>query len=191
MTVGRCSATLAGVNNLVSDQKTFDLRLPLLQQQLGIAWGFAEDVVLPEVDQDRCLWEPSEHVVSVRRVDGVWAADWPDEDRRPLPDVTIGWLLWHVEWWWGNAVRAARGEQTSAPADHYWSGSTAGIRDAKSDWDEVLATGDLDRQIVGVMSVPKTLAFVAAWVNFELTKNLSEMNQLLTRYGNTRNDPSA
>lgn len=172
------------VNNLASDQRKLDLRLPLLQQQLAIVWGFAEEVVLPEVDQERCLWEPSGHVVSVRRVDGIWAADWPDEERRPLPEVTIGWLLWHVEWWWGNVVRAARGEQTSAPSDHHWSGSTVGIRNAKLEWDKILAAGDLDRQIVGVMPMPKTLAFVAAWVNFELTKNLSEIHQLLVRYGN-------
>lgn len=42
--------------------------------------------------------------------------------------------------------------------------------------DEVLATVDLDRHIDGLMPTPQSAAFVAAWVNFELTKNLSEMH---------------
>lgn len=63
-------------------------------------------------------------------------------------------------------------------------GSTRGIVDAKTGWDQILGSGDLDRQVTGLMPSPQSLAFVAAWVNFELTKNLSEINQLLIRYDN-------
>lgn len=171
-------------NEEPSDGAGSDSRRQLLQQQLGIAWSFAEDVVLPEIDHDRCLWEPSGHVVTVRNGSDGWEADWPDEDHRPLPEVTIGWLLWHIEWWWGNAARAVQEEDLLPPAEHRWSGSTTGVLNCKNAWDQVLETADLDRQISGLMPKPQPLAFVAAWVNFELIKNLSEINQLLVRYGN-------
>lgn len=151
---------------------------------MGIAWNFGEEVVLPPIDHERCLWEPSGHVVTVRQRCGEWVADWPDEEHPPQPEVTIGWLLWHVEWWWSNAARAVRGEQLVAPHEHHWSGSTAGILDAKAGWDQILASVDLDGQVNGLMWKPQSVAFMAAWVNFELTKNLSEMNQLLIRYAN-------
>lgn len=171
-------------NNDLSDTAESDPRRKLLQQQLGIVWSLAEDVVLPGIDHDRCLWEPSGHVVTVRNGSDGWIADWPDEEHPPLPEVTIGWLLWHVEWWWSNAARAVRGEELLLPAEHRWSGSTKGVLDCKKRWDHVLGTGDLERQVTGLMPKPQSLAFVAAWVNFELTKNLSEINQLLIRYGN-------
>lgn len=161
-----------------------DQRRKLLQRQLGIAWSFAEDVVLPGIDHDRCLWQPSGHVVTVHSGSDGWVADWPDEEHPPLPEVTIGWLLWHVEWWWTNASRAVRGEELLPPAEHRWSGSTSGVLDCKNGWDQVLGASDLDRQVTRLMPEPESLAFVAAWVNFELTKNLSEINQLLVRYDN-------
>jgi hypothetical protein len=156
----------------------------LLQRQLELAWSFADQVVLPQVDHERSLWEPSRNVVSVRNLDDRWVADWPDETQRPLPELTIGWLLWHVEWWWGNARRASRGKQPLPPHEHQWSGSIAGMFQAKARWDDVLATADLDRPVVGLMPTPQPFDFVAAWVNFELTKNLSEMHLLLVRYAN-------
>lgn len=171
-------------DDVLPDATESDPRRKLLQQQLGIAWSFAEDVVFAAIDHDRCLWEPSSHVVTVRKGSGGWMADWPDEEHAPLPEVTIGWLLWHVEWWWNNAARAVRAEQMLRPAEHRWSGSTAGTLDCKDVWDPLLAAADLDRQVTGLMPKPQSLAFVAAWVNFELTKNLSEMNQLLVRYAN-------
>ena len=98
--------------------------------------------------------------------------------------MTIGWLLWHVEWWWTNAVRAVEGEKLAQPGEHRWSGSTAGVLECKNRWDGVLRASDLDRWVTRLMPTPQSLAFVAAWVNFELVKNLSEINQLLVHYGN-------
>ena len=49
--------------NDVADGAESDPRRRLLQEQLGITWSFAEDVVLPEIDHERCVWEPSDHVV--------------------------------------------------------------------------------------------------------------------------------
>lgn len=65
-----------------------------------------------------------------------------------------------------------------APAEHRWSGGTDLIVQLKREWDEVLATDDLGRQVQWVMPEPQPLGVIAGWVNFELAKNLSEINQL-------------
>lgn len=147
-------------------------------------WSFARQFVLDAVDEDLALWTPSDNVVTVHRVGGSWVADWPDEEQPPLPDATIGWLLWHIEFWWTNAAAAAEGLPTRAPDEVAWSGSTSGLTAAHDRWLEILVTHDLDALVAGLMPSPRTLSFVAAWVNFELTKNLAEINQLRIQHGN-------
>lgn len=159
-----------------------DPRRTLLQDQLDISWGFAQEHVLPRLDDDDVLlWEPSAHVCTVRRVDGRWRADWPDETREPLPEPTVGWLLWHIEWWWEQTLRSVDGLAPVPPEEHAWSGGTAGVLAAKQGWDRVLAEAHLDRTVRGLMPQPRPLAGVAAWVTVELTKNLAEIHQLLVR----------
>lgn len=46
-------------------------------------------------------------------------------------------------------------------------------------WGEVLRDDDLERIVEWVLPGPVPLAHVAAWVTFELTKNLAEVNQLM------------
>lgn len=155
-----------------------------LIDQLDLVWGFATRYVVDGIDGDLALWEPSGNVVTVRREEDGWVADWPDEEHPPLPDATIGWLLWHIEWWWGNAAAAADGRQPRPPDQARWSGSTDGLRAAHARWRSVLTTGDLETLVTGLMPEPRPLWFVASWVNFELTKNLAEINQLKLRYAN-------
>ena len=81
----------------------------LLLSQFDLAWGFGSRFVLDRVDDDLALWEPSDHVATVHRTASGWVADWPDEEHPPLPEATVGWLLWHIEFWWGNAADAVEG----------------------------------------------------------------------------------
>jgi hypothetical protein len=155
-----------------------DARRVLLQRQLNIMWRFATDYVVDRVDRELALWEPSTHVCTVHETAEGWTADWPDEDKTPVPDATIAWLLWHIEWWWGDTVALVSGEQGVEPPGHRWSGGTDGIVAAKKTWDAVLAQADLDALIAWHLPEPQPLWFIAAWVNTELTKNLAEINQL-------------
>lgn len=161
----------------------FDPR-DLLIRQLDLAWGFATAFIIDAVDEELTLWKPSDHVVTVHRDDGEWAADWPDEEPPPLPDATIGWLLWHIEWWWNNAIDAVEGRPTRPPGDTRWSGSTDGIAAAYQRWRDALTTHNVDAQVSGLMPEPRPLWFIASWVTFELTKNLAEINQLKMQHAN-------
>jgi hypothetical protein len=114
----------------------------------------------------------STNVCTVHRTGDGWVADWPNEDNPPLPEVTIAWLLWHIEWWWTDTISRVNGAQPIPPEAHPWSGGTSGIVAAKQKWDEVLATAHLDVLVDWLMPEPQPLWFIASWVNFELTKNL-------------------
>lgn len=161
-----------------------DVRRDLLVQQLGIMWGFAQEFVLDRIDEDTCLWEPSTNVCTVRRIGERWVADWPDESRNPLPEVTVAWLLWHMEWWWTQTLRSVDGLPVVPAEEHEWSGGVQGLVAAKAAWDEVLETADLEREVRGLHPEPRPLWAVAAWVSVELTKNLAELHQVLVRRAN-------
>lgn len=151
----------------------------ILQRQLAISWSFAGDFILGRIGEDLALWEPSPgRAYTVRRTDGIWRADWPDERNDPPRTATIGWLLWHIEWWWSDTLALVDGRPRVGHQEHVWSGGTRAIEDLKRRWDAVLAEDDLERGIQWVMAEPQPLGMVAAWVNFELTKNLAEINQI-------------
>lgn len=162
-----------------------DLRRELLQRQLGVMWRFAEQFVVDHLDLDAMLWAPSDHVCTVRATDDGWVADWPDEETQPLPDVSIAWLLWHIEWWWSDTLARVTGRPGIPPEAHRWSGSTDGIVAAKNAWDEFLASADLDELVPWHLPEPQPMWFIASWVNVELTKNLAEINQLMGLRANT------
>lgn len=148
-------------------------------------WKLAREFIIDRHQEDALLWQPSSHVCTVHRTAEGWRADWPDEESVPLPDATVAWLLWHVEWWWNDTLGRIAGQEPLAPTAHEWSGSTAGMVAAKERWDDVLSTADLDSKIDWLLPEPQPLWFIAAWVNAELTKNLAEMNQILTLRANT------
>jgi len=156
----------------------------VLLSQLELAWSFATRFVLSDLSDDQMRWAPSNNVVTMHGTADGWVADWPDEDHPPLPDATIGWLLWHIEMWWANAADAADGRPTRAPSDTQWSGSTAGVIAAHDRWLAILNSHDMDALVSGLMPEPRPFSFVASWVNFELTKNLAEINQLKTQHAN-------
>ncbi|WP_068156466.1 DinB family protein [Rhodococcus phenolicus] len=156
-----------------------------LRTQLDLIMLFADEHVLPRIDEAVVHRAPSANCVDVRRVDGVLVADWPDESASPLPETTIAWLLWHIEWWWSNTIEVCRDGNAVGPDSHEWSGSVDRIRTLADRWRDVLATTNLAKPIAGLMPDDTPLWEVAGWVNFELTKNVAEIGQLLTRYSNT------
>ncbi|UYP18750.1 DinB family protein [Rhodococcus sp. Z13] len=159
----------------------------VLLTQLDLVWLFADQHVLPRIDDDALHWAPSSNCVDVRSVEGRLVADLPDEDTAPLPETTIAWLLWHIEWWWSNTIAVCRGGAPTGPDAYEWSGSTKHIGELRTEWSALLSSTDVETTISGLMPHDTPLWEVAGWVNFELTKNISEIGQLLTRRANIRN----
>src|SRR2546423_13104150 len=97
--------------------------LDVLRWQFQLTWRLAEEH-LPVLTDEMCLWEPAPHCWSVRRSpDGAWRADWADNEPDPLPAMSIGWITWHLIWWWSGLLATAQGG-TPLPHDQVaWPGN--------------------------------------------------------------------
>lgn len=160
-------------------------RSGLLRWQLGWAWSLAE-YHLPAVTDELCRWEPGPGAWTVRRgADGSWRPDWTEPEPDPAPAVTVGWVTWHLGWWWSAALDHAEGRTPPAREDVHWPGSAAAAVDwltgIHGRWKALLdrsTDADLDRGVGFPWPEPRPLAILAAWVNGELTKNVSEIGLL-------------
>lgn len=154
----------------------------LLLQQLEIPWSLATQYCFPALSDEMVDWAPSHN--SLRR------GQWPDEQADPIPDATIGWLLWHMEWWWTNAIRGVGDGPLADPHEVPWDRSVAasctalaGLRD---EWVRILSLTDIDRECRWPWESPKPLSDTAAWLNVELTKNVAELGQVVRLHANSR-----
>ena len=156
----------------------FDVRTAL-QRQLAIEWSFAADLIIGQIDEEAALWSPAGvKRYTVHSTSEGWSADWPDEENDPPMTATMGWILWHIEWWWTDTLSRVNGDGRIEPLEHKWSGGTDEIERLKERWDQVLATDNVNRLVPWSLPQPQPLGLIAAWLNFELAKNLAEINQL-------------
>jgi hypothetical protein len=156
--------------------------IPMLRWQFDLTWRLAS-YHIPALTDEACLWEPALGSWTVRRgADGLWRPDWSDKEPDPAPPVTIGWLTWHVMWWWSGAQLALRGDAPLAHEDVFWPGSALGVKQAlgalASDWSEVLSQlteSDLEKLLAYPWKEPRALWHTLGWVNAELMKNVAEI----------------
>jgi hypothetical protein len=154
----------------------------LLEWQLRLAWSLAE-LRLAGLTDAECRWEPAPGSWTVRPgPDGRWRPDWAEPEPDPVPTTTIGWLSWHLTWWWSTVLAHATGAAVPARTEVYWPGSAeatvAGLHRLHDGWAAVLADADLDVPIGYPWPAPRPLAQAAAWANQELMKNVAELGQL-------------
>lgn len=163
-------------------------RLSLVRWQFDMTWRLAAEFHLSHLDDDMCFWTPAPGAFTVRRDDaGSWRADWDDED--PPSPVTIGWLTWHVLWWWGELSLRARGEVPPRREHVLWPGTADAVRDRltelRAQWTEhlgELSDTDLDRPFAFPWPEPRPFVYAAAWVNSELMKNVAEIGAVRHQY---------
>jgi hypothetical protein len=102
-------------------------QLQTLRWQFELTWRLAV-VHLPALTDDACLWEPAAGSWTVRRsADGKWRPDWIEPEPDPAPTVTIGWLTWHLTWWWSGVLAALRDETPTARHETFWPGSADAV----------------------------------------------------------------
>ncbi|WP_332307045.1 DinB family protein [Thermobifida cellulosilytica] len=141
-----------------------------------------------------CLWRPAPHCWTVRPdAHGRWRADWQVPEPDPVPAVTIGWLTWHIGFWWTTVLGHCFGSGAPEREETGWSGSAAAaadwLRGLREQWCSCLSgltDADLDsteRTAALPWGGGQTLADVAGWVNVELTKNVAEIGLLRNLHG--------
>lgn len=159
----------------------------ILLRQLDIPWMLASQYYLPSLTDELLHWEPSANCVGLRRDGDGFYPEWPGETE-PFPDTTAGWLMWHMEWWWTNAIAGVEGGEASDPLTFAWSGSAAAgrVRLARlhKQWVGILKSTDFDCLCSAPFPEPQPLSAVAAWLNVELMKNVAELGLLVRLYTN-------
>jgi DinB family protein len=159
----------------------------LLRWQFDLTWSLAE-LHLDRLAADDFLWEPAPHCWTLRQgTDGSWTPDWADTEPDPIPVPTIGWVTWHLGWWWTVAIDHAQGRPPRERTAVAWPGPGAPtvdwLRGLHAEWLAVL-----DRQTDADLAAPApfpwpaesgvTVAQMMGWANAELMKNTAELGQL-------------
>ncbi|MBB6171524.1 hypothetical protein HNR23_001584 [Nocardiopsis mwathae] len=155
--------------------RQFDIARALMGHHLG------------RIDGAACLWQPAPGSWTVRPDGrGRWVADWQVPEPDPAPTVTIGWLTWHLGFWWTITLAHCFGTGAAPEREEIgWPGSAAAtaewILGLEARWRAgLLRLDDTDLDSTErTAALPwgdgRTLADVAAWVNVELTKNIAEI----------------
>lgn len=155
----------------------------VLRAQFDIAWALA-DHHLATLSTEECLWRPANAGLHVNRgSDGLWIADWPEHERYDLGPSSIGWLTWHLVFWWSMVLDHSFGAGTLKREQVCWPGTAEGVRDQvgqlRARWlaelapltDEQLQSGARTRWPFN----DRPFADLLAWANVELTKSAAEI----------------
>ncbi|MBA0052567.1 DinB family protein [Streptomyces sp. AJS327] len=161
-------------------------RCDLLRQQFDLVWQLFE-YHAERLRPGDFRWEPTAHCWTVRQdPSGVWRPDFAETEPDPVPVPTIGWVSWHIGWWWTTALDHARGRVPRERTEIVWPGEEAAadwLRALRDDWLDVLGTLT-DAELDATAPFPwqhdpdRTVADMLAWVNAELMKNVAEIGQL-------------
>lgn len=155
----------------------------LLLRQLDLAWRLL-DFHLGGLTTDECLWRPASSGLHVRCADdGRWRADWPDREAYDIGPPSIGWVTWHIGYWWSMVLDHSFGARTLSRDDVDWPGDADGVRawltSLRDRWRSRLSElidADLHSRELTTWPYPdRPFSDVVAWVNVELTKNAAEI----------------
>lgn len=155
-------------------------------RQFDIAWALT-DLHLSALTEDDFLWQPTDVAWTMHREpSGRWRPDWAGEEPDPVPVPTIGWISWHILFWWTAALAALADRPVPAPTEIAWPGPTdtvSAIRSLRERWLELLSSLTTSG-LAAPCAFPwgadadRTVADTVLWLNIELTKNGSEIGLL-------------
>ncbi|GAA3886910.1 DinB family protein [Streptomyces sedi] len=155
--------------------------------QFDFAWSFF-DYHLQRLAPEDFLWEPGPLVWTMHPTeDGGWRPDFAEVEPDPIPVPTIGWVSWHLGWWWSTACDHARGRTPRAREEILWPGpgepTVAWLRGLHDTWRDVLeGTDEQDLAVPAAYPWPAdaglTRAHLYSFAAVELTKNAAEIGQL-------------
>ncbi|MEE1743815.1 MULTISPECIES: DinB family protein [unclassified Streptomyces] len=173
-------------------------RRELLRWQFDMTWSLFE-YHLGRLAPEAFLWEPTDLTWTVRPdAAGNWLPDWANTEPDPVPVPTIGWVTWHIGWWWSTAIDHAQGRRPRERTDITWPGNgpatVAWLQDLRTQWLAVLdklTDADLDVASTLPWQTPpdNTIGHVIAWLNAELMKNVAEIGQLQLIWAASKSRP--
>lgn len=164
--------------------------LHILQWQFQLTWQLASQYHLPALTDEACLWEPTGNSWTVRAdADGIWHADFVIPEPEPAPTVSIGWVTWHLIWWWSGLQAKLDGQTPPGHEETTWPGSAeatvARLEELAQAWQTLLAglsVAELDKPLAYPWPEPRPLRDALAWANVELMKNVAEIGYVRLLY---------
>ncbi|BBX25252.1 DinB family protein [Mycolicibacterium alvei] len=160
--------------------------IALLRNQFDLAWALT-DLHLSVLADDDHLWEPGPLVWTVHEdASGRWWPDFADIEPDPIPVPTIGWLTWHMIFWWSTALAHVEGRPPPPRSEIDWPGPAAAVQQIgalSARWSRLLESlTDADLLVPSAFpwgpNSGRSLADTVLWLNVELTKNAAEIGQL-------------
>jgi hypothetical protein len=154
-----------------------------LARQLAVAWQLAT-YHLEGLTTEECLWRPAARGLHVHRLPaGTWRADWPEHEGYGLGPSSIGWMTWHLGFWWSMALDHNFGTGTLSREGISWPGDAERVRTWISGlharWADVLSCRtEADLASASGVHWPfeqRPRADLFAWANTELTKSAAEI----------------
>jgi hypothetical protein len=155
-----------------------------LRRQFDTAWQLTA-YHLEGLTTDECLWRPAARGLHVHHDPGAgaWRADWPEHEGYDLGPPSIGWLTWHMVFWWSMVLDHSFGDATLTREQVGWPGDADGVRATieglRARWGEHLgAMTDADLGSTGRSRWPiegRPFGDIVAWASLELMKNASEI----------------
>ena len=154
-----------------------------LLRQFEIAWQLTS-FHLEGLTTEECLWRPAQEGLHVYQgPDGGWRGDWPDRETYDIGPPSIGWVTWHLGFWWSMALDHSFGPGLLSREEVVWPGTADGVREwigrLQDRWRGALAeVTDDDLRSTERTRWPfrdRPFGDVIAWANVELTKNAAEI----------------
>ena len=153
-----------------------------LIRQWEIAWRLA-NFHLDQLSTEECLWRPAGQGPHVYKVGADWGADWPEREGYDIGPPSIGWLTWHIGFWWSMVLNRSFGDATLARENVMWPRSADNVRASlgqlQTQWPEMLKDiTDEDLRSAERTRWPfgeRPFGDLVAWVNVELMKNAAEI----------------
>jgi len=154
-----------------------------LIRQLDTSWKLAS-FHLAGLETAECLWRPGPVGLHVHQFpDGAWRPDWPERETYDIGPPSIGWVTWHIGFWWTMVLSHSFGDGTATRESITWPGNADHVRSwldgLHRDWRAALEQmSDRDLQSTRRTRWPfqaRPFGDVVAWVHVELTKNAAEI----------------
>ncbi|HYH30739.1 MAG TPA: DinB family protein [Pseudonocardia sp.] len=162
-------------------------RRDLLRWQFDLDWSLFE-LHLEQLEPADFGWEPADRCWTMHPgADGQWTPDWEVPEPEPVPVPTIGWLSWHIDWWWSVTLAHLQRRTPPERSEVRWPGPgepvVRRLRGLRADWLAVLdgcTEADLDAPapFPWPAEAGLTVAHTLAWVNAELMKNATEIGHV-------------
>ena len=75
------------------------------------------------LEEDEALWAFNSKNLQVRKQDNGWTVDWPEKESYDMGPSSIGWIMWHMIYWWTTALDYNFGNGILQREDILWPGS--------------------------------------------------------------------